>query len=95
MNKRSPHKLTREERETIIRCSAADQEWDVCTADPRIIRYLIRQRYVPEPDQQLSEPYVVFTVQFSRLRFLKREKRRPAERPFASHSHREEAVCDR
>ena len=86
-------KLTREERETIIRSSAADKEWEICTADPRVVRYLIRQGYAPMPDHQLSDPYLAFTVPFGRLRFLKREKRRPPGSPFDSHRHAVEAVC--
>jgi len=28
------YKLTKAEQETVIGCSAADSEWNVCTADP-------------------------------------------------------------
>lgn len=78
------YKLTREEQETIFRTSAADKEWDICTADPRFIRYLIKQGYAPEADNQFSHPYMAFTVPFNRLRLLKREKRQPTGRPFES-----------
>ena len=85
-------KLTREEQETVIRSSAADQQWDVCSADPRFIRYLMRQGYAPEPDHQFSDPYMAFKLPYNRLRVLKREKRQPTGRPFQSHRHAEEAV---
>ncbi len=36
-------KLSREEQETVIRGNAASQEWEIVTADPRIIRRMARQ----------------------------------------------------
>jgi len=66
------YRLTKEEQETVIRCSAADQEWDVCTADPRFIRYLKRQGYEPEPDYQLGD-YLSCRVPFRRLRIRRLE----------------------
>lgn len=87
------YKLTKEERETVIRASAADSDWDVCTADPRIARYLMKQGYAPDPDHQFSDPYMAFRMPFGRLRFLKREKRKPSGRPFKSHRHAQEPVC--
>jgi hypothetical protein len=36
-------KLSRLEQETIIRASALDRQWEVVTADPRIIRKLEKQ----------------------------------------------------
>ena len=66
------YKLTREEQETTMRASAADGEWDICSADPRFIRYLKRQGYEPVPDHQLSG-FVKFRVPFEKLRIRKRE----------------------
>jgi len=85
-------KLTREELETVIRSSAADKEWDVCTADPRFIRYLMKQGYAPEPDHQLSDPYMAFTVPFNRLRLLKHEKRSTTKGSFLPGRHAPEPV---
>ena len=48
-------KLTHEEQETVIRASAADEEWDIWTCDPRIIRLLERRGYTPKPDHQQSK----------------------------------------
>jgi hypothetical protein len=65
-------KLAREEQETTIRASAADEEWEICSADPRFIRYLKRQGYEPVSDNQLSG-FVRFQVPFKKLRIRKRE----------------------
>jgi hypothetical protein len=67
--------LSREEMETVIRCSAADQEWDIVSADPRMIRYLEKRGYQKIVDEQLSAPYFLFKVPFRRLRFSAKEKR--------------------
>ena len=64
-------RLTKEEQETVIRCSAADQEWDVCTADPRFIRYLKRQGYEPEPDYQLGD-YLSCRIPYRKRRISKK-----------------------
>jgi len=74
------YKLTREEQETIIGGNAASQTWNVCTADPRIIRRMERQGYKPETR---ANPwgYVSFTVPFDRVRIAKREK---SKRGFAT-----------
>jgi hypothetical protein len=61
------YRLTKEEQETVIRCSAADQEWDVCTVDPRFIRHLNRQGYHPEPDYQFPD-HMSCKVLFRKLR---------------------------
>ena len=61
------YRLTKEEQETVIRSSAADQEWDVCTADPRFIRYLKRQGYEPGPDHQFPD-HMSCKVPFRKLR---------------------------
>jgi hypothetical protein len=66
------YKLTREEQETTIRASAADEEWDICSSDPRFIRYLKRQGYEPVPDHQLSG-FFKFQISFIKLRIRKRE----------------------
>ena len=65
------YKLTKAEQETVIRCSAADQEWDVCTADPRFIRYLKRQGYQPEPDYQ-GRDYLSCRIPYRKLRISKK-----------------------
>ena len=61
------YRLTKAEQETVIRCSAADQEFDVCTADPKVIRYLRRQGYHPEPDYQFPD-HMSCKVPFRKLR---------------------------
>ncbi len=61
------YKLTKAEQETVIGCSAADSEWDVCTADPRFIRYLKRQGYEPGPDHQFPG-HMSCKVPFRKLR---------------------------
>ena len=45
-------KLSREEQETVIRASAADDCWDIWTCDPRIIRLLKRRGYITKSDHQ-------------------------------------------
>ncbi len=65
------YRLTREEQETVIGCSAADREWDVCTADPRFARYLRRQGYEPEPDFQFHD-CVFCRIPFRKLRISKK-----------------------
>jgi hypothetical protein len=65
------YRLTKAEQETVIRSSAANQEWDVCTADPRFIRYLKRQGYEPGPDHQLRD-HLSCRVPFRRLRISKK-----------------------
>jgi hypothetical protein len=67
--------LTRQEQETIIRGSAADQTWEVVTADPRIIRKMEKQGYKPDPRNNPAE-YVSFTVPFGRIKILRAEKRK-------------------
>ncbi len=61
--------LTREEMETVIRCSAADKVWDIVTADPRVKTRLRRAGYEGKPDHQLSAPYEKFEVPFKLVRF--------------------------
>src|SRR4030095_2177668 len=68
-------KLTQEERETIIRASAADRTWDIITADPRVTRRLQKKGYKPD-DRKNPWGYVSFTVPFDRVKFLKAKKRK-------------------
>lgn len=42
--------LTNEERETVIMGNAACQEWDIVSADPRIIRKIERAGWKAEAD---------------------------------------------
>ena len=65
------YRLTKEEQETVIRCSAADRERGACTADPRFIRYLKRQGYEPEPDYQLGD-YLSCRIPYRKLRISKK-----------------------
>ena len=67
--------LSMEERETVIRKSAADKIWDIVTADPAVIRYLEKRGYVSNRDSQFSDPYRHFEVESKRLRFLTKDKR--------------------
>jgi hypothetical protein len=61
--------LSNEEKETVIRCSAVDQEWDITTADPRMIRYLRVQGYEDVEDHQLATPIGHFGCPSSALGF--------------------------
>jgi hypothetical protein len=79
------YRLTREEQETIILGNAGSQEWDICTADPRIIRKLERQGFKPD-DRPNPWGYVSFTVPLDRLKIARSEKRKPTGRPFESKS---------
>ncbi len=84
----SNYKLSREEQETVINGNAASQEWEICTADPRIIRRLKRQGYKPD-ERENPWGYVSFIVPFDRVRILRPEKRRTGfavKRPVALHS---------
>jgi hypothetical protein len=76
------YKLSREEQETVIRGNAASQEWEIVTADPRIIRRMAKQGYQPA---ERTNPwgYVSFTVPLDRVRILNAEKRKATGRPFA------------
>jgi hypothetical protein len=66
------YKLTREEQETCIIGNAASHEWDVCTADPKMIRKFKRQGYTPEARKN-PWGYVSFKVPFRRLTVRKAE----------------------
>ena len=65
------YRLTKAEQETVIRCSAADQDWDICTADPRFVRYLKRQGYEPAPDYQ-GRDYLSCRIPYRKLRLSKK-----------------------
>ncbi|HTY61832.1 MAG TPA: hypothetical protein VMG30_06210 [Acidobacteriota bacterium] len=71
----SDFKLMREEMETIIRGNASSKKWDICTADPRMIRKMEKQGYTLD---QRENPwgYVSFTVPFDRVKIMKAEKRK-------------------
>ncbi len=86
----SDYRLTKEEQETIMQANAASKAWDVCTADPRIIRLMERQGY--KPDQRPNPwGYVSFTVPFDRVRILRREKRKTG---FALNSRAEKTPAE-
>lgn len=57
----------------MIRSSAADQEWDVITADPRMVRYLKRQGWELKTDHQIPAP-VSYKVPFRKLRIGRRRQ---------------------
>lgn len=54
--------LTREERETIIRCDANHKEWQISTADDMFKRKLAGLGFTPEENR--LEPYSFYTVPF-------------------------------
>jgi hypothetical protein len=60
-------KLANEEKETIFRCSAADREWDIVSADLRIINKLKKRGYIPMQDET-PWGYTRFVMDFDRLR---------------------------
>ncbi len=77
------YKLAREEQETVILGNAASQTWDICTADPRMIRRMEKRGY--QPDQRQNPwGYVSFTVPLNRVKVAKAEKRKALGRPFQS-----------
>jgi hypothetical protein len=79
----SDYRLTREEQETVILGNAAGKTWDICTADPRMIRRLEKQGYKPD-DRPNFWGYVSFTLPLDRVKIAKAEKRKASGRPFAS-----------
>jgi hypothetical protein len=75
------YKLTKRERETIIRCHAGSPEWEIVTADPRIIRQLEKKGFKPD-DRWNPWGYVSFTLPYDKIRIMRREKcRRGFARP--------------
>ncbi len=73
--------LTKQEQETIIKGNAASREWEVVTADPRIIRRMAKQGYKPD-ERENPWGYVSFTVPFDRIGIRKAEKRKATGKPF-------------
>ena len=78
--------LTKSEQETIIRGSAADQVWDIVTADSRVKTRLKRRGWTGQPDHQLSAPFEKFTIPFDRLKFMRAEKRKSTNNYFQRRS---------
>jgi hypothetical protein len=74
------YKLTRDEMEPIIRGSAGSREWEIITADPKIIRRMDKQGYRPDGKQN-PHGFLSFTVPADRVRIGKAEK---AKRGFAA-----------
>jgi len=68
VNMAKEYKLTPEERETVIRCSASDRQWDIMTADVRIINKLTKRGYKQTADKN-PWGYVSFKIDFDRVRF--------------------------
>ena len=54
--------LTREERETIVRTSDADDGWIISTASPKYIRKFTKLGYQESPDSSGLKGYRDFTV---------------------------------
>ena len=82
------YKLTKQEQETIIRGSAANNTWEIVTADPRTIRRMEKQGYKPD-DRPNPWGYVSYTVPFNRIAIRKAEKRKTGfaiKKPVALHS---------
>ncbi len=59
----SIQKLSRQEQETVIRTSSADNFWDVWTCDPKFIRRFAKAGYEPTKQQHGT----VFTVPLNGL----------------------------
>ncbi len=72
------YSLTREEQETIIRGNAAIRQWEICTADPLIIRKMAKQGYKRD-ERENPWGYVSFTVPFDRIKIARAEKRKMSE----------------
>jgi hypothetical protein len=79
------YKLSAEEKETVIRSSAADKQWDVMSADSRIINKLTKKGF---KQTQAKNPwgYVSFKIDFDRVRFG------PATRVKKAPKQQEEAI---
>ena len=63
-------KLTSQEKETIIRGNAGSREWEVVTADPRIIRKMAKQGYRPD-ERPNPWGYTSYTIPFAKVRIGK------------------------
>jgi hypothetical protein len=59
--------------ETVIRGNAGSREWEIVTANPRIIRRMEKQGYKPD-ERPNPWGYVSFTMPFDRVRIAKVEK---------------------
>jgi hypothetical protein len=62
------YKLGAEEKETVIRSSAADKQWDIMTADPRSINKLAKRGF-KQTQEKNPWGYVSFKIDFDRIRF--------------------------
>lgn len=85
------YKLKAEEKETIIRGYCKGKEMELVTADPKYIRLMKKQGY-SENDTPNPWGYVSFTFPASRLRILRKEKRKMPEGQFKSKQHPVEAL---
>ena len=83
------YKPTREEMETVIRGNSGNPNWEIVTADPRIIRRMGKQGYKPD-DKPNPWGYVSFTVPADRVRIGKAEKTKrgfAAKKPVELHNN--------
>ncbi len=72
-------KLSREERETVIRAGACDDEWDLWTSDLKTVRRLERLGYQPTKDHQGGWSC---RIPLHRLKVMHPERRKATGRPF-------------
>ena len=68
-------KLSKEERETIVRCSAVESHWEISTADPKYIRRYDKLGYELVKDEG---DYSFYRVPLRCVRFGRLEKRKPS-----------------
>jgi hypothetical protein len=61
--------LTREERETIIRTSDADDGWSISTASPRFIRKFTKLGYKKDASALNLDSYSNFTIPLNLVSF--------------------------
>jgi hypothetical protein len=66
--------LTREERETIIRCSDADDFWVISTASPRFIRKFTKLLYKTDDEAFNPDGYQSFQVPLNLISFRRQPK---------------------
>jgi hypothetical protein len=67
--------LTREERETIVRTSDADDGWIISTASPKYIRKFTKLGYQESPDSSGLNGYRDFTVPRNPVSFRRPPKK--------------------
>ncbi len=81
--------MTREEQETVIRKSAADDAWDIWTCDPKFIHLLERRGYEPQPDHQSKNGKAVsIQIPYRQLTLRSRmQKKRPGPLFFLRRLH--------